>query len=214
MAMSYTTLTADKDTVGSIKYFVRHSLVPSSDILESAQAEIYSKLRVREMMTRLPGTIALAESTITLPTDCIHPMGLYLTGVYSGKVDLIDYDLFERTVSEDESLALYEGCPSRCTFDDTTIYLDVKADQAYTYRLWYMKTPANLSGANETNFLTLRYKNVLEMMCKAFAFEHMEKTELAARYKGEANEAIQLANMNFDNWFQAMRLDASWSNDR
>lgn len=215
MAMSYTTLTGDKDTVGSIKYFVRHSLVPSADILETAQAEIYSKLRVREMMKRLPGTILTGASTITLPSDCIAPMGLYLTGLNAVKVKLIDQDLFELTVAEDADLSVYEGTPCMATFDDTLLYLDAKADQAYTYRLWYMQTPANLAATtNETNFLTTRYKNILEAMCKAYGFAHMKDDAQAAKFKAEANEAITLANMTFDNWFQAMRLEAHWSSDR
>lgn len=214
MAMTYTTLVGDVTTEDSIKYWVRHSKVPSTSILSRAEAAIYAKLKVREMMARATGSIAQNATTITLPADCIFPIGLYLTRNYKGKIDLLDQDHYERITGEDEDGNLYEGTPCRATFDKTLVYLDVKADQTYYYRLWYLQKPAALSDTNTTNFLTDRYEHILEAMCKHYAWKHRgEKSEANDEY-ALAAAAINEANANYDNWLQAMRLEAFWSSDQ
>ena len=65
MVMSFTTLMGDKNTEGAIKYYVRHSEVPSASILESAQGYIYSKLRTRQMKVLIAGaTIGSRDRTL------------------------------------------------------------------------------------------------------------------------------------------------------
>lgn len=212
MAMTYTTLTGTVDTEGSIRYFVRHSLVPSEFILERAQEAIFSMLRVQEMMTRSTGTIAEDATTIAFPSDCLHPLALFRTGLYKGQIDILDYQHFEQIVGEDEDGELYSGTPARCTFDKTSFYLDAKADQAYPYRLWYMARLANLAATtNETNALTTKYGHILEAMCKHYAYAHRENDGQAQQWLAKANGYIQAANMQFDEWWQQIRAEAYWS---
>jgi hypothetical protein len=211
MAMNYTTLIADKNTEGSIKYFVRHSEVPSDSILVSAQSAIYALLRVREMVKRSNGTIAEGDTTIPFPSNFVHPLLLTLRGTNKSRIDILDYEHFEQVVAEDENGDLYEGTPQRATFDGDSFYLDAAADQAYPYRLWYMQRLPVLSGSNLTNALTDSYGHILEAMCKGYAYAHRENEGESQKWFGLAKGYIEAANMLFDEWWQQTRAEAYWS---
>lgn len=211
MAMNYTTLVADKDTPGSIKYFVRHSEVPSDFILERAQDSIFQLLRVREMLTRTNGTILTNATSLTLPTDMLEPQSIGLTGAWKSKIIILDQEHFESRVGEDATATVYTGIPSFCTYDATTLYFDAKADQDYTYRLWYMAKPALLASGNQTNFLTTRYGNILEAMCKHYAYEHREEDGKAASMLEKATAFITKANEEYDMFRQSIQTELYWS---
>lgn len=213
MAMNYTILTGSKDVEGSIKYFVRHSEVPSDYILERAQDAIYQILRVREMLTRATGTIVTDATTIPLPSDMLEPISLVRTGSYQGKIIMLDQEHFESRVGEDENGDLYPGVPQFCTYDQTNLYLDAKADQDYPYRLWYMQKPAMLSSGNPTNFLTTRYGNMLEAMCKAYAYEHRENDAKAASELEKAMAYVTKANEEYDMFRQSIQTEMYWSRE-
>lgn len=210
--MNYTTLVADKDTEGSIKYFVRHDYVPSDYILERAQDFIYGVLRVREMVAKAEDTIAEGDTTITLPTDLLDPLALYRRGDMKGKITLLDHDHWESRIGEDpdDGNNPYEGTPTEATFDATTLYLNAKADDAYDYRLWYMQKPALLSGSNLTNFLTTKYSHILEAVVKHYAWEHRQDDQKAAQHMEKAVGFITKANQEFDMFRQFMQTELYW----
>ncbi len=80
MAMTYTSLVADKTTIGSIASWVNYSLIQPTVILEEAQALGYSLLRTREMMTELSFSVALYGASIPLPARFLDPIGrMYLS---------------------------------------------------------------------------------------------------------------------------------------
>lgn len=213
MPMNYTTLVADKATEGSIKYFVRHSEVPSDYILERAQDAIYQILRVREMVKRAEGTITAATSELTLPTDLLEVISLFRTGTNSGRLMMLDQEHFEARLGVDGTGALFTGTPINCTFDQTKIYFDCIADDNYPYRLWYMQKPALLSGSNLTNFLTTRYGNILEAMCKHYAYEHRENDGKAAAELEKAMAYITKANEEYDMFRQNIQTELYWSRE-
>lgn len=211
MAMSYTTLMADKTTEGSIKYYVRHSEVPSASILESAQSLIYSKLRVREMKVLVSGSsIAAAASTITLPTRFQDPISLWLDREWKSRLTILDEEHFEQRVSRDTDGDLYEGTPTFCTMDKTTAYLDTKADQEYYYRLWYYETPAPLSGTNETPWLVTTYPHLLEAAVKYYAYQHREMNDQADRWLQICMAAINDLNGRYDQYQQQIQTEMYW----
>jgi hypothetical protein len=213
--MNYTTLVADKSTEGSIKYFVRHSEVPSAYILERAQEAIYQLLRVREMVTRLDGTIALDATSLAMPADILQPIALLRRGAYKGRIRILDQEHFESRVGEnpDDGDQVYPGTPSIATFDKTHFYFDAKADQAYPYRLWYVQKPALLAAStNETNFLTSRYGNILEAMCKHYAYSHREDDGKAGSELEKATAFIMKANEEYDMFLQSIQTEMYWSN--
>ncbi len=219
--MDYDTLIGPRTAEGSIKYFVQHHDVPSEFILDRAQSMIYSLLRVREMVTRSEGTIATDAVSLAMPTGMLHPLLLLRRGLYKGEIAILDQEHFESRIGEDESNALYPGTPSQCTFDSTTFYFDVKADQDYPYRLWHVATPALLSASNTTNFLTTRYSHILEAACKAYAFEHRATVAAgedgagwaakAAAWLEKATAFVAKANEEFDMFNQSIRMEAYWS---
>jgi hypothetical protein len=211
MPMSYTQLVADKDTAGSIKYFVRHSEVPSDFILERAQDAIFQLLRVREMITRFNGTITTGSSSVALPTDMLEPQSILLAGAYKNKIIVLDQEHFESRVGEDDTNAVYDGIPTFCTYDATTLYFDAKADQNYPYRIWYMAKPALLAAGNQTNFLTTRYGNILEAMCKHYAYEHRENDSKASVELEKATAFISKANEEYDMFRQSIQTELYWS---
>lgn len=210
MAMTYTTLTADKDTEGSIKYFVRHSIVPSDSILTSAQALIYSMLRVREMKALATGTILTGVSELTLPTDFIEPISFWLGGINKSRLEILDEDHFEERIGRDENDVPYDGIPTECTMDRTKAYFNATTDDDYLYRMWYIATPAALAGGNQSNFLCTRYPHILEAMCKYYAYQHREMANDAATWLGIANAGIEKANGEYDLYKQSIRHEIHW----
>lgn len=212
MVMSFTTLMGDKNTEGAIKYYVRHSEVPSASILESAQGYIYSKLRTRQMKVLIAGaTIAPGDTTIALPADFQDPISLWLDRDYKQPLRILDEEHFDQRVDRDGSGNLYAGTPSQCTMDGTTIYLDVSADQTYYYRMWYYGTPAALSSSNETNWLTTRYPQLLEAICKAYAYRHREDDASADKWLQIGLATIEDANAQHDQFQQSVQQEAYWS---
>lgn len=212
MPMTYTILTGSKDTEGSIKYFVRHSEVPSDSILTSAQSLIYSMLRVREMKVRVKGSLTIGTDTLTLPTDFLEAVSFWLGGDYKAKLRILDEDHFESRVGNDTSDNPYSGQPTLCTMDRTKAYFDATPDIAYPYRLWYMATPAALSGSNESNFMCTRYPHILEAMVKYYAYQHREKDAEASKWLTIANAAIEKANGEYDLFRQSIQHEIHWDN--
>ena len=214
MAMNYSTLIGSKDTEGSIKYFVRHTEVPSTYILERAQDAIYQILRVREMLKRTVGTISTNATTLAIPADMLQPEYLGRRGSYKGKIILLDQEHFESRVGEDpdDSNNPYPGTPCFATFDQSYFYFDAKADQDYPYILWYMQKPALLASSSvETNFLTLRYPNILEAMCKHYAWAHRSEEGKSAEELEKAMGFITKANEEYDMFKQSIQTEMYWS---
>jgi hypothetical protein len=210
MAMTYTVLTGSKDTEGSIKYFVRHSLVPSDSILVAAQGLIYSLLRCREMKTRLRGSISASVSELLLPADFMEPVSFWLAGDDKLKLRLLDEDHFESRLGTDSSDIPYAGIPTEYTADATKAYFNATTDKTYLYRLWYMAHPAILSGSNETNFLTSRYPHILEAMCKYYAYTHRENDGEATQWLAIAKAGIDTANGEYDLFRQSIQNEMFW----
>lgn len=204
--MNYTVLAGTKETPGSIKYWVRHDSVPVEYILESAQAAIYSQLRVRQMLKRIENTIAEGVSSLAMPADMLEPEAFMLTGDYKQPIAILDQQHFESRTDSTPA----EGIPTECTFDDDTFYFNATADDDYPYRLWYWHTPANLSSGNATNFLTSRYPQLLEAYLKHYAWEDRKETGLADRALKQALGYLATANAEYDLFRQSIRTELYW----
>lgn len=75
MAMSYTSLTANKGTSGSIMNWVSYSKLDIPVIVDEAQTLIYVYLRVREMMSKMSMQVPQFGSAVALPTGFLDPIG-------------------------------------------------------------------------------------------------------------------------------------------
>lgn len=193
--MNYTTLVGAKGTAGSIKSWIAHASVPSTDILTEAESEIYRHLRTREMRASTTVTIADAAITAALPTGFIDPIRLVHRDNNFAITLKPDQDLQELRTWDTTTSAWAEGIPSRFAIFDELLQFDVTANAAYTCKLLYYKTPTALSGANETNWLTTRYPRLLRVACLRAAADFMENMEKFGVYDRQVKEIIQEINV-------------------
>jgi len=77
--MNYHQLTADKSTEGSIRNFVNQN-VPVAILIRQAESFLYRRLRVRDQLKTVSGTIAANASSVTLPTDYLAAKQVKLIG--------------------------------------------------------------------------------------------------------------------------------------
>ncbi len=213
MPISYTQLTADKDTAGSLRYQVRHSILAADYCLERAQEAVYSLLRVREMVVRTTGTIAADAVALTAPTGMLEPLYFGRTGDYKGPIHILDQEHFEQRLGEDDTSTPYAGCPTECTYDGTLFHFNAKADQAYPYRLWHMSAPALISSGTPTNAITARYGHIIEAMALHYAWADRQDNDAKSNAALEkAMGFITKANEEYDMFRQSIRTEAYWSN--
>lgn len=210
--MNYTTLVANETTVGSIKYAINYSRIDSTGILEEAQAWIYSKLRVRQMTAVADIAIASAASTVAFPTGYLDPLQLSIPG-YNSRLRLKDVEWFRSHLGWDQDGVMPEGLPSYwCDFNNL-IQLDTKADQAYTAKMVYFKTPLALSASNETNWLTDRYPSLLRRACLMLAAEARKEFDVMDRTEIRAMQMIDEIKVESDFAMRGWEADFNWESN-
>lgn len=192
---TYAILTGSQGTDGSIKNWINDTRVPSTFVLAEAQAYIYSRLRVREMIATDQMTFAAGDSEHALPTGFQAPIWLKFHGD-SDPLCYVHEQLLRR--STDEAGDLFEGLPSRWTIVGGEIWLDVKHEDGGDAEFVYLGTPADLSGANTTNFLTDRFPTVLLEACLMVAFRWKKDMEAMTAARLRCDSEIATANKTFD----------------
>ncbi|MCP5014630.1 MAG: hypothetical protein GY938_05025 [Ketobacter sp.] len=216
MAMTWTVLTSDKDTEGSIKNWVNHASVPSTTIVTQAEALIFQRLRVLKMLALLEGTLAADATDYDISSlNYLSPKSFYFYGDNAGQVTFRNLEMFEisRVYNDDTPPTLEEGTPSDYTHDRSTIYFNMKADAIHYFRHWYYAKPVALSGSNETNLLTDEYPHLLLAACLARAYKH-RKDE--ARAKGNLEEMIAYidqAMVESDMALETSEYNMYWNQD-
>ena len=122
------------------------------DFITLAESRINRDLnsRLAEEDTTLTGTVGVR--TIALPTDFIHPLGLWLT-TYNPR-ELMFYKLPEKL-----TVSTTNGNPRYYTVDGSNIAFESPLDAAYTYTLRY-KSGYALSGSVTTNWLLTNHPDV------------------------------------------------------
>lgn len=211
--MDYTTLVADKDTEGSIKYLVNYAAVPSELILTNAQALIFSFLRVREMRLRDTDSFSEGDTSDGLPARCLEVNSVQLTGDNQQRLTILPPDDFEDTLNyeaDSDPPTLEEGTPSRCTITGTQLLIDVTADDTYNYSIWYYGYPEPLSTTSPTNFLTDRYPHILTAGVRHYAFDYRQHKDLAADELQKLMGYIQRANVEADYQTAAYTFQHHW----
>jgi len=76
VAITYTTLTGAKTVPESIHNFVNYGKTPVTTILTTAEALVYSRLRVREMRASAVLSLPIEAWTLGLPTGYLEPIAL------------------------------------------------------------------------------------------------------------------------------------------
>lgn len=203
MPLDFSTLTAGKTTLGSIANFVNRSDIPVELILTEAQAFIYQRLRVREMMQLDEIAVISGNYKTTVPTGFLDPISLKPYGWGDG----LDY------VSEDKFLILREtdgtkqtaDLPSSFTIIGTDIVFDVELSADLGAELIYYKAPDALSGTNTTNFLTARYPTLVRHSCESFAYEHMKDPARSLEFRKMVEAEIMDASATNDLYRRGQR---------
>lgn len=208
--MDYDTLVAAKTTEGSIKDWINYDRIPSTQILTEAEAFIYQRIRVAEMLTIDTAVSIAADATyITKPTGW-QATKLFSIPGYISEVRLVDANRFYRDLALDSDAAYPSGIPTRMAYFNGKINFNTKADQAYTAHHLYYKTPDALSTGNATNFITDDYPTLLRQTCMMFAAEYRKDYDMRDRYRGEILALINDVNVNADEELMGMELDFHW----
>ena len=187
---NYTEMIADVDTEGSIRNWVNDSRIPSTTILTEAEAWIYTKLRVRQMLVTQTGNLLINTDTITLPTGYLAPYYLRFTGTTQSRPSykLLDFVLDQFTYNGDGDRIT--GTPQYYATDESNIQFDVMAFQQFAFLFKHYAKGTALGPTNLTNFLTDDYPRLLRMVCLHYAFEHLRNTKEKLYYLGVAQSMI------------------------
>jgi hypothetical protein len=208
--MNYSTLVGPRETVGSIQYAINYSRIDSDGILDEAEAWIYAKLRVPDMRSTATVTIASGASTASFPTGYRDPIHFGIPG-FTSRLKLKDIDWFRTHLGFDEDGVLPEGQPSYWCKNDGLIQLNTLADQEYSARMVYYRTPTALSASNETNWLTDKYPTLLRRVCLMFAAEARKEYDTFDREEARALKQIDEIRIEADDENRGIELDFEWS---
>jgi len=198
MAMTYTSLVADKTTVGSIKYWINYARLDSDTVLAEAQATIFQRLRVREMRT-------LDTSIVTTVTDYREPLpARFLEArVLRSVEDNLEYeqrspaDLIARR-QFDATGTLIDGPPQYFAIFDEMLQFEARFTIPVTLHLLCFKSPALLSSGNPNNFLTDRLPHVLRVACLAQAADFMRNDTEYQKQITKLEALIEVTNGEAD----------------
>ena len=190
---AYSTLVAAKTTSGSIKNWVMRSDIPVTDILTEAEAFIYQKLRVREMMTMEEIAVVATNYKASLPSGFLDPIKLTPYG-WGDPLPYLGEEKFV-PLREEDGTRIEDASPSCWTVIGTEMWFDIALTAAFGGDLLYYKQPTELSGSNETNFLTTRYPTILRHACESFAYEHMKDPARSLEFRKLVEAEIEDANM-------------------
>jgi len=171
--MNYHQLTADKSTEGSVRNYVNQN-VPVAILIRQAESYLYRRLRLRDQLTTVGGTITSGSSTVALPTDYLAAKQVKLTGANNSVLTRKLPEVLQASVTYSSGTTRTTGVPTAYYTDGSNIVFDLVTNAAYTYEMIYFKEPAALTSSNATNFLTTRYPRMLLAATCAFANEYLK----------------------------------------
>lgn len=196
MPMTYSDLVATKANTGSIAFLINYALVPSDQILEDAQALIYSLLRHDRMKAAANLSLALGANSVALPSDFLDPIQL-LDEWGAGITHTDERSLFRFRPLGTDGLAP-QGPPSLWAQLGLTAQFDTRSEKARTLNLIYFQKPAALGPSNQSNWLTERYPHIVRAACKHFAFQHRREDTAADMEFKKLAALIDRANVESD----------------
>lgn len=194
--MEYEILIADKRTNGSIRNAINNDRIPAAWVVQEAEAFIYERLRVREMLTSTTGTLTTSGTAITLPARYRGWRDFRFTGTSVGHVRLKDPATVRAAYSYDSAGAFATGKPTMAYTFGTAAQFERGADQAYAWDLlYYQALPPLNSGTNSnTNVLTDRGLRMMHLACMAFANEWFKQDADKKHFLALAEGEIALMN--------------------
>ena len=181
--MDYNTLVANKNTAGSIQNWINDATVDPTTVLVEAQAHIYAKLRVEEMIVTTSAFAVPANvENIAMPSGCLDIINMrWLTPDLIIVEKLIVDDIYNRRLYNTGG-TLVMDIPRWFAIANGMIQFPVQLDVARTAFLAYFAIPTSLSPSNPTNFVTSKYPRLLRSFCMAFGNEFKKDYDAAAKW--------------------------------
>lgn len=209
--MDYTTLVGLRTVDGSIRQWVNDSSIPATVILEEAEAWIYRRLRIKDMLTTASGTIAASSNPATSASSVAHPARY----IASKRFELLTPTRAALTKRTADALLALQSIDTLGNYDrrtpanyasiGATFQLDSAADQDYTYRVLYYAALAPLSALNTTNALTDRAPRLVRAAC-LYAANEFRKNDTEKTYWLNAAEA-EIKRLNAEDDFEQGGVD-------
>jgi hypothetical protein len=171
--MNYHQLTADKSTEGSIRNFVNQN-VPVAILIRQAEAFLYRRLRLRDQLTTVSGTISSGTSSVNLPNDYLAAKQVKLIGANNSVLTRKLPEVLQASITYSSGNTRTQGVPTQYYTDGSKINFNLVANANYNYEMIYFNEPAALTSSNAENFLTKRYPRMLLAATCAFANEYLK----------------------------------------
>jgi len=202
--VNYATLIADKNTAGSIKSWINHSLVDVVQIVEEAEALLAQTLRVREMRVAATLSLAAGASSVALPAGFLDPVSLRdisnnVTLRLRGEAEL-------EALRQYQDGALTDGTPRSFAIFSEALQFETLYDAAASLRLLYFAKWTPLSSSN-TNFLTDRYPHLLRTACLAQAHTFRNNDARAQLELQKLTAYVQKTNAESDLSYRGLVAD-------
>lgn len=210
--MDYNTLVADKSTAGSIAYAINYDRIDPTGILEEAQAWIYAKLRINDMISTASVAITSGASTAAFPSGYLDPLHFGIPG-FVNKIRRKDIEWFRTNLGFDETGTLPTGQPTYWTDYQQAIQMNTLADKAYTASMVFYKRPDALGPSNTTNWLTTRYPTLLRRVCLMFSAEVRKEYDAQDRAEARALQDIDKIKLESDDNLRGIELDFNWESN-
>lgn len=205
--MDFNTLASPKGVANSLADRVNYQPIEqvAAEIISSAQQEIFTRLRVREMRRTItvnlsPGQVAY----IGIPDDYLDLGGLW--DIYGSKIRRVSEDkLFSARVFNADG-TVQQGYPSRVAeFNDSFQFDFAPTAQMTLNGFYYGATP--ISTETNTNFLTQRYSNLLWAVLLKHGHAYYQDWEPAQTYGAAAEGFYQQIMMQSDLEYRGLSDD-------
>lgn len=196
--MDYTTLIAAKGTANSLADRVNYAPVAdrAAEIVKTAQDEIFTSLRVREMRKSLTFTLATGTSTAPLPSDFLD-FGGPLRNQYGSKCQRVSEDELVGRQNYDANNALLTGFPAYVAVLDGQMTFDCAALQTLYMRGFYYGA-TYINDTTATSFLTTRYSQLFWAVLLKHGFAFAMDEDAAMKWDQAAQAAMMQVLQNAD----------------
>ena len=205
--MDYTNLIAGKGVDGSIQNWINNDRVSATTVLTEAEAWIFRRLRVRQMIATQSATMTKDVDTVALPTGFRAPIWFTITGTEHQVLDMEPEQEVEAAFEYDGDGNRLSAKPQIFYVAATTLQMNAPALLAYTYRLVFYQTLTALGPTNGTNFLTDVAPRLLRCCCLAFASEFMKNDADREYWLAQAAGEIDTLNAEDDLNKIGIRMD-------
>lgn len=162
------------------------SLSVLDSVIDLAESDIWSELRIRDMETTTTSTTGTADRFIDLPTGYLSMRKLRL---YNGGGS------YEVNFVAPESMIVQPAAGMPKNFTVTSrIEFDRVPDADYTYDIIHYASPTPLSTANTSNAVLTRYPTVYLYGCLYHFYQWAQNAEMIVLYSGQFRRAVDRAN--------------------